>query len=318
MLEIEKPKIIVEENESGTFAKITVEPLDRGYGITIGNCLRRVLYSALPGAAPIAIRIAGVNHEFTSIKGVKEDVTDIVLNIKNLHVKTINTDRDFVTTIYLKACQPGPLYAKDIQTNDQVEILNPDLLICTLERGCDFEMEIVIGRGRGYVPAIQNKREDDPIGLIAVDSIFTPIVSARYECEKTRVGQSIDFDKLTLEVETNGTISAKEVLSLAAKIIDEHIMMFVSLTEGMSSLSILKDDEKTEQSKVLEMSIDDMDLSVRSNNCLKRAGILTVDDLTKKSKEDMLKVKNLGSKSLDEIIKKLQSYGLNLRDDNED
>ena len=162
------------------------------------------------------------------------------------------------------------------------------------------------------------KKEDDPIGLIAVDSIFTPIVSARYECEKTRVGQSIDFDKLTLEVETNGTISAKEVLSLAAKIIDEHIMMFVSLTEGMSSLNILKDDEKTEQSKVLEMSIDDMDLSVRSNNCLKRAGILTVDDLTKRSKEDMLKVKNLGSKSLDEIIKKLQSYGLSLKDDNED
>ncbi len=318
MLEIEKPKIIVEENETGTFAKITVEPLDRGYGITIGNCLRRVLYSALPGAAPIAIRIAGVNHEFTSIKGVKEDVTDIVLNIKNLHVKTLNTDRDFTTTIYLKACQPGPLYAKDIQVNDQVEILNPDLLICTLERGCDFEMEIVIGRGRGYVPAVQNKKEDDPIGLIAVDSIFTPVLSARYETEKTRVGQSIDFDKLILEVETNGTISAKEVLSLAAKIIDEHIMMFVSLTEGMSSLNILKDDEKTEQSKVLEMSIDDMDLSVRSNNCLKRANILTIEDLTKKSKDDMLKVKNLGSKSLDEIIKKLQSYGLNLRDDNED
>lgn len=318
MLEIEKPKIIVEENESGTFAKITVEPLDRGYGITIGNCLRRVLYSALPGAAPIAIRIAGVNHEFTSIKGVKEDVTDIVLNIKNLHVKTINTDRDFTTSIYLRSCQPGPLYAKDIQTNDQVEVLNPDLLICTLDRGCDFEMEIIIGRGRGYVPATENKKEDDPIGLIAVDSIFTPVLSARYETEKTRVGQCIDFDKLILEVETNGTISAKEVLSLAAKIIDEHIMMFVSLTEGMSSLNILKDDEQTEQSKVLEMSIDDMDLSVRSNNCLKRANILTIEDLTKKSKDDMLKVKNLGSKSLDEIIKKLQSYGLNLRDENED
>ena len=318
MLEIEKPKIVVEENESGTYAQITVEPLDRGYGITIGNCLRRVLYSALPGAAPIAIRIAGVNHEFTSLKGVKEDVTDIILNLKNLHVKTLNTDRDFTTTIYLKSCEPGPLYAKDITLNEQVEILNPDLLICTLEKGCDFQMEIIIGRGRGYVPASQNKKEDDPIGYIAMDSIFTPVQKATYRVEKTRVGQSIDFDKLIMEVETNGTLLAKDVLSLSAKIIDEHIMMFIGLVDGMSSLNILKDDEKTEQSKVLEMSIDDMDLSVRSNNCLKRANILTIEDLTKKSKEDMLKVKNLGSKSLDEIIKKLQSYGLGLRDDNED
>ena len=318
MLEIEKPKIVVEENASGTFAKITVEPLDRGYGITIGNCLRRVLYSALPGAAPVAIRIAGVNHEFTSLKGVKEDVTDIILNLKNLHVKTLNTERDFTTSVFLKSCQPGPLYAKDILLNEQVEILNPNLLICTLERGCDFEMEIIIGRGRGYVPATQNKKEDDPIGLIAIDSIFTPVKKANYRVEKTRVGQSIDFDKLVMEVETNGTLTAKDVLSLSAKIIDEHIMMFVGLVDGMSSLNILKDDEKTEQSKVLELSIDEMDLSVRSNNCLKRANILTIEDLTKKSKEDMLKVKNLGSKSLDEIIKKLQSYGFDLRDENED
>lgn len=318
MLEIEKPKIVVEENENGTFAKITVEPLDRGYGITIGNCLRRVLYSALPGAAPIAIRIEGVNHEFTSLRGVKEDVTDIILNLKNLHVKTLNTDRDFVTSVFLKSCEPGPLYAKDIMVNNQVEILNPNLLICTLDKGGDFQMEIIIGRGRGYVPAVQNKKEDDPIGYIAIDSIFTPVKSAAYFVEKTRVGQSIDFDKLVMEVETNGTLSAKDVLSLSAKIIDEHIMMFVGLVDGMSSINILKDDENTEQSKVLEMSIDDMDLSVRSNNCLKRANILTIEDLTKKSKDDMLKVKNLGSKSLDEIIKKLQSYGLGLREEDED
>lgn len=318
MLEIEKPKITVEENESGTFARVTVEPLDRGYGITIGNCLRRVLYSALPGAAPVAIRISGVNHEFTTLKGVKEDVTDIVLNLKHLHVKTLSTDMDYRTSIFLKSCEPGPLYARDLILSDGIEILNPDMLICTLERGCDFEMEIIIGRGRGYVPASQNKGEDDPIGLIAVDSIFTPLQKANYRVEKTRVGQSMDYDKLILEIETNGTLTAKDILSLSAKIIDEHLMMFVGLVDGMSSLSILKDDEKTEQSKVLEMSIDEMDLSVRSNNCLKRANINTIDDLTKKSKDDMLKVKNLGSKSLDEIIKKLQSYGLGLRDDNED
>jgi len=318
MLEIEKPKILVEENESGTMARITVEPLDRGYGITIGNCLRRMLRSALPGAAATAIRIVGVNHEFTSIKGVKEDVTDIVLNIKNLHIKTYCTDKDFTTIVYLKSCEPGPLYARDIMLNEQVEILNPDLYICTLERGCDFEMEITIGRGRGYVPSVKNKHEDDPIGYIAIDSIFTPVQDVNYYVENTRVGQSIDFDKLVMEIKTNGTITAKDVLSLSAKIIDEHIMMFVSLVDGMSTLNILKDDEKTEQSKVLEKSIDEMELSVRSTNCLKRANILNIEDLTRKSRDDMLKVKNLGSKSLEEIIKKLESYGLGLRNDNND
>ncbi|MGN1227116.1 MAG: DNA-directed RNA polymerase subunit alpha [Christensenellales bacterium] len=317
MLEIEKPKIIVEENEDCTFAKFTIEPLERGYGITLGNCLRRTILSALPGAAAVAIRIAGVNHEFSAIKGVKEDVTDIVLNVKNIAIKTTDTNPNFRGSVYLKSNTPGELTAGDIQTNDQIEILNPELHICTLDRGVDFEMEIVVGRGRGYVPAMQNKNEDDPIGLIAVDSIFTPVKRVNYSVENTRVGQRIDFDKLVLEVETNGTLGAKEVVSLAGKIIDEYVMMFVSLDETMSNLSILKDDEQTEQSKVLEMSIEDMDLSVRSNNCLRRAGILTIDDLVKKSKDDMLKVKNLGSKSLEEIIKKLQSYGLNLRNEEE-
>lgn len=317
MLEIEKPKILVEENEDGTFAKFTVEPLERGYGITLGNCLRRTILSALPGAAAVGIRIAGVNHEFSSIKGVKEDVTDIVLNIKNIAIKTTDVSPDFRGSIYLKSCTPGEIKAGDIQTNDQIEILNPDLHICTLDRGADLDMEIIVGRGRGYVPAIQNKSDDDPIGFIAVDSIFTPVKRVNYSVENTRVGQRIDFDKLTLEVETNGTLGAKEVVSLAGKVIDEYVMMFVSLDESMSNLNILKDDEQTEQSKVLEMGIEDMDLSVRSNNCLRRAGIMTIEDLVKKSKDEMLKVKNLGSKSLDEIIKKLENYGLSLRNEEE-
>ena len=317
MMQIEKPKLFVEENDNGTFAKFTVQPLDRGYGITLGNCLRRTLLSALPGAAPIAIRISGVNHEFSTIKGVKEDVTDIVLNVKTLAVKTFNVELDFQTSLYLRAEGPCVLCAKDIEPNPEVEIQNPDLVICTLDRGASLDMEIVIGRGRGYVPASLNKNEDAPIGYIAVDSIFTPVKRVNYNVENTRVGQSIDYDKLTLEVETNGTLTAKEVVSLSGKIIEEHIAMFVGLCDSMSGLSILKDDEKTEKSKILEMTIDDMDLTVRSYNCLKRANLNTVEDLIKKSKEDMLKVKNLGSKSLEEVIKKLESYGLSLRSDDE-
>lgn len=317
MMQIEKPKLFVEENDNGTFAKFTVQPLDRGYGITLGNCLRRTLLSALPGAAPIAIRISGVNHEFSTIKGIKEDVTDIVLNVKTLAVKTFNVELDYKTTLVLRGEGPRVLYARDIEPNPEVEIQNPDLVICTLDRGASLDMEIVIGRGRGYVPASLNKSEDDPIGYIAVDSIFTPVKRVNYNVENTRVGQSIDYDKLTLEVETNGTLSAKEVVSLSGKIIEEHIAMFVGLCDSMGGLTILKDDEKTEQSKILEMTIDDMDLTVRSYNCLKRANLNTVEDLIKKSKEDMLKVKNLGSKSLEEVIKKLESYGLSLRSDDE-
>lgn len=317
MMQIEKPKLFVEENDNGTFAKFTVQPLDRGYGITLGNCLRRTLLSALPGAAPIAIRISGVNHEFSTIRGVKEDVTDIVLNVKTLAVKTFNVDLDYKTTLVLRGEGPRVLYARDIEPNPEVEIQNPDLVICTLDRGANLDMEIVIGRGRGYVPASLNKSEDDPIGYIAVDSIFTPVKRVNYNVENTRVGQSIDYDKLTLEVETNGTLTAKEVVSLSGKIIEEHIAMFVGLCDSMDGFTILKDDEKTEQSKILEMTIDDMDLTVRSYNCLKRANLNTVEDLIKKSKDDMLKVKNLGSKSLEEVIKKLESYGLSLRSDDE-
>lgn len=317
MIEIEKPRIIAEEAENGCYAKFTVEPLERGFGITLGNCLRRVLLSGLPGAAAVAIRIEGVQHEFSTIPGVTEDVTDIVLNIKNLAVKTSVLDKDFKTIIHLSAKGPKQIFAKDIKTNDQVEILNPDLHICTLDEGANVEMDIIIGRGRGYVPASQNKDSEQPIGYIAIDSIFSPVKSVSYKVENARVGQKIDYDKLSLEVKTNGTVSAREIVSLAAKIMQDHTMLFVELVEYMSGMDILVNKVEDKQVKVLEMPIEDMDLSVRSYNCLKRANINTIEDLTKKSKDDMLKVRNLGLKSLEEVMLKLESYGLSLRNDEE-
>ncbi len=315
MMEIEKPKITCEEADNGTFARFIVEPLDRGFGLTIGNALRRTLLGALPGAAPIAIRINGVQHEFSTIKGVVEDVIDIVLNIKCLAVKTNNLDKDFKTTLRINKFEAGEVTARDIEPNDEVEILNPDLHIATLDDGAKFEMEIVIGRGRGYVSADLNKDETQDIGYIAVDSIFTPVKRVNYNVETARVGQNMNYDKLTLEVETNGTLSAREVVSLSAKIIQDHTNLFVELVESMKDLSILQAREDEKQHKVLEMTIEDMDLSVRSYNCLKRANINTVADLAKKSKDDMLKVRNLGLKSLEEVIKKLEDLGLSLRND---
>ena len=315
MMEIEKPKITCEEADNGTFARFIVEPLDRGFGLTIGNALRRTLLGALPGAAPIAIRINGVQHEFSTIKGVVEDVIDIVLNIKCLAVKTNNLDKDFKTTLRINKYEAGEVTARDIEPNDEVEILNPDLHICTLDDGAKFEMEIIVGRGRGYVSADMNKDETQDIGYIAVDSIFTPVKKVNYNVETARVGQSMNYDKLTLEVETNGTLSAREVVSLSAKIIQDHTNLFVELVESMKDLSILQAREDEKQHKVLEMTIEDMDLSVRSYNCLKRANINTVADLAKKSKDDMLKVRNLGLKSLEEVIKKLEDLGLGLRND---
>ena len=317
MMEIEKPRITCEELKNGSYAKFVVEPLDRGYGLTMGNALRRTLLSALPGAAAVAIRIQGVQHEFSTIKGVVEDVTDIVLNIKSLHVKTFNTEMDFKTTLKLNRYQEGPVYARDIEFNDQVEILNPDLHICTLDEGASLEMEIIVGRGRGYVSSDYNKDSSEDLGYIAIDSIFTPVKRVNYQVENARVGQSMDYDKLTIEVETNGTMSAREVVSLSAKIIQDHTMLFVELVENMVDTDILVTRQEDKQNKVLETSIEDMDLSVRSYNCLKRAGINTVEDLTKKSREDMLKVRNLGLKSLEEVIQKLESYGLGLRKDEE-
>jgi len=316
-MEIEKPRITCEELKNGSFAKFVVEPLDKGYGLTMGNALRRTLLSALPGAAAVAIRIQGVQHEFSTVKGVVEDVTDIVLNIKALSVKTHETDMDFKATLKLNKYKSGPVYAKDIDFSDQVEILNPDLHICTLDEGATLEMEIIVGRGRGYVSADNNKESTEDIGYIAIDSIFTPVKRVNYQVESARVGQSMNYDKLTIEVETNGTLSAREVISLSAKIIQDHTMLFVDLVDNMAGNEILVTRQEDKQNKVLETSIEDMDLSVRSYNCLKRAGINTVEDLTKKSREDMLKVRNLGLKSLEEVIQKLESYGLSLRKDEE-
>lgn len=317
MMEIEKPRITAEESNNGATAKFIVEPLERGFGITLGNCLRRVLLGGLPGAAAVAIRIDGIQHEFSTIKGVTEDVTDIVLNIKNMAVKTTVVDPTFKTTIHLSAKGPKEVKASDITLNDQVEILNPDLHICTLDDNASIEMDIIIGRGRGYVPATQNKDPEQPIGYIAIDSIFTPVKSVNYSVSSARVGQKIDYDKLVLDVTTNGTISAREIVSLAAKIMQDHTMLFVELVEYMSGMDILVSREENKQVKVLEMPIEDMDLSVRSYNCLKRANINTIEDLTKKSKDDMLKVRNLGLKSLEEVILKLEGYGLSLRNDEE-
>lgn len=313
MLEIEKPRIICEEQEDGVYAKFTLEPLERGFGVTVGNVLRRTLLSALPGLAVVAIKIEGVQHEFSTIKGVKEDVTEIVLNMKGLAVKTSNVDREFKKTLRLKKKGEGVVTAADIAEDDEVQVLNPSMHICTLETDGEIEIDITVGKGRGYDMAEKNKDPNFPVGTIAIDSNFTPVRKVSYEVESTRVGQSIDFDKLILEITTNGTVSGKEIVSLAAKLVNDHMMLFIDLVDEMANTSLLITRTEDKVHKLLEMSIEDMDLSVRSYNCLKRAGINTVDDLIKKTEEDMLKVKNLGRKSLDEVIHKLDSYGLSLK-----
>ncbi|MBO5884580.1 MAG: DNA-directed RNA polymerase subunit alpha [Clostridia bacterium] len=315
MMEIEKPRITCEETEGGSYARFIVEPLERGFGITLGNCLRRTLLGSLPGAAPIAIRINGVPHEFSTVPGIKEDVVDIVLNIKTLAVKTDNKDRDFTTILRINHKGAGEITAADFEPNDEVEILNPDLHICTADDDSHFQLDVLIARGRGYVPNVINKERVDTLEYIAIDSIYSPVKKVNYSVESTRVGHSIDFDKLTLEVETNGTTTAREIVSLAGKIIQEHIALFVDLCDEMSGMNILVSKEEDEQTKVLEMPIEEMDLSVRSYNCLKRANINTVEDLIKKSRSDMLKVRNLGLKSIEEVLAKLESYGLSLRND---
>ncbi|MGN1162416.1 MAG: DNA-directed RNA polymerase subunit alpha [Christensenellales bacterium] len=315
MMEIEKPKITCEEADNGSFARFTVEPLEKGFGITLGNALRRTLLSSLPGAAPIAIRINGVQHEFSTVYGVTEDVVDIVLNIKGLAVKSSSTDNDFMTVLHLRKNKAGAVTAADFEANDQIEILNPDLYICTIEENVKFELDVMIARGRGYVPNSENKERFDDVDYIAIDSLYSPVKKVNYTVEKTRVGQKMDYDKLVLEIETNGTTSAREILSLSAKIIQDHLSLFVDLCEAMAGMDILISKDNDKQVKVLEMPIEEMDLSVRSYNCLKRANINTVEDLIKKSKNDMLKVRNLGLKSIDEVVNKLESYGLSLRND---
>ncbi len=317
MMEMEKPRIACEETDGGSFARFVVEPLEKGYGITLGNCMRRTLLSALPGSAPIAFRIAGVAHEFSTIRGVAEDVVDIVLNLKGLAVKCSNQEKNFITYLRLRKNTPGEVTAKDFEFNDECQVLNPDLHICTLDDGAVLDMDVMVGNGRGYVPADDNKEKYDNIDFIAMDSIFSPVKRVNFNVEPTRVGNSIDYDKLVLEVTTNGTTSAREIVSLAGKIINEHVNLFIELCAQMSDMNILVSKEEDKQVKLMELPIEEMDLSVRSYNCLKRAGLNTIQDLLKKSKSDMFKVRNLGAKSVEEVINKLESYGFTLRKDEE-
>ena len=317
MMEIEKPRITLQESADLKVGKFVVEPLERGYGITLGNALRRVLLSALPGAAVVGVNIEGVSHEFSTIKGVKEDVAEIILNLKGLNLKANYTDKTLKKVLKIERTTPGVVLAKDILDDPEIEILNPDMYICTIDEGGRLIMDLTVAKGRGYVVAENLKDPTQPIGYIPIDAIFTPVKAASYSVTSTRVGQSIDYDKLTLEVKTDGSLSAKDVVSLAAKALEEHIRQFVDLSDYMRNIGILKEPDEDRQQKVLEMSIEDMDLSVRSYNCLKRAGIHTVEDLTKKSEDDMLKVRNLGRKSRDEVISKLRSYGLDLKSSEE-
>ncbi|MFU0799764.1 MAG: DNA-directed RNA polymerase subunit alpha [Xylanivirga thermophila] len=316
MIEIEKPKIeIVETSPDDTYGKFVVEPLERGFGTTLGNSLRRVLLSSLPGAAVTAVKIDGVLHEFSTIPGVKEDVVEIILNLKELAIKMYTEEPKVIT---VNAQGPAEITAGDIITDADVEIVNPEHHIASLNEDAKLYMEISVQKGRGYVPSEKNKNPGQPIGIIPVDSIFTPIRRVNFNIEDTRVGQVTDYDKLTLEVWTNGTIKPDEATSLAAKIINEHLMLFIDLTEHVNDVEIMVEKEEDKKEKVLEMTIEELDLSVRSYNCLKRAGINTVDELTQRTEEDMMKVRNLGKKSLEEVQQKLAGLGLSLRKNNEE
>ena len=311
MIEIEKPKVdIVELGEDYRYGKFVIEPLERGYGITIGNALRRILLSSLPGGAVNSIRIDGVLHEFSTVPGVKEDVTEIILTLKEL---SANIDGEGSRTLKIQAQGPCTVTGADIICPPDVEILNKDLVIATLDDNAKFNMDINIDKGRGYVPAEENKTENMPIGVLPVDSIYTPVQKVSYHVENTRVGQKSDYDKLTLEVWTNGSINPQEGISLAAKVLVEHLNLFIDLTEHVSNVEIMVEKEEDQKEKVLEMTIEELDLSVRSYNCLKRAGINTVEELANKSEDDMMKVRNLGKKSLEEVIQKLEELGLGLK-----
>lgn len=317
MIEIEKPKIETKIlSEDGTHGKFVVEPLERGFGTTLGNSLRRVLLSSLPGVAATSIKIDGVVHEFSTVPGVKEDVTEIVLNIKGL---IANLHCDGPKTVEISAEGPCNVTAGSIHCDSEVEILNPDMHIATLSDGAKLSMEITLDRGRGYISADRNKAKmvTNVIGELPIDSIYTPVLKVNYNVEPTRVGQSIDFDKLNLEVWTNGIISAQEAVSLAAKILTEHLNLFVDLSDAGSNTEIMVEKDDKGKEKVLEMTIEELDLSVRSFNCLKRAGINTVEDLINKSEEEMMKVRNLGRKSLEEVIWKMNSLGFNLHKDDD-
>ena len=310
MVEIEKPRInCFDDAQDVSYGKYVVEPLERGYGMTLGNSLRRILLSSLPGYAATSVKIAGVQHEFSTIPGVTEDVTEIVLNVKQLILKL---HAQGVKTVYIDAVGPCEVTAGDIKADGEVEILNPELHICTLGEGATFNMEITLSQGRGYVPADRNKTAQTVIGVIPIDSIYSPVKKVNYTVEPTRVGDKTDFDKLTLEVWTNSTISAKDAVSLGAKILSDHLAVFTSLSDAVGSGSTVVEKASNAPDTKLSMTIDELDLSVRSFNCLKRANINTVADLISKTGEEMMKVRNMGKKSLDEVQKKLEMMGLSL------
>lgn len=315
MLEIEKPKIhCTEMLEDKTYGKFVVEPLERGYGTTLGNSLRRILLSSLPGAAVTAVKIDGVLHEFSTIPGVVEDTTDIILNLKGLSVK-LYTDEP--KKIYIEAEGEGEVTGGDIKTGPDVEILNPELHIATLDKNGRLFMEISVEKGRGYLSAEKNKKDDHIIGVIPVDALFSPVTKVNFNIENTRVGQVTDYDKLTIEVWTDGSIAPDEAISLSAKILNDHLRLFIGLTETVSDEVTMVEKEEEKKDKLLDMTIEELDLSVRSYNCLKRAGINSVEELIMRSEEDMMKVRNLGKKSLEEVNEKLEELGLKLRRNDE-
>ena len=316
VFDFNKPKIEISEiSEDKRFGRFVVEPLERGYGTTLGNSLRRIMLSSLPGAAVSQVKIDGVLHEFSSIPGVKEDVTEIIMNLKSLAIKNNSTD-NAPKTAYLDCEGKGVVKASDIQVDQDIEIMNPDQVIATLNGGndCKLAMEMTISKGRGYVSADKTKQSEElPIGVIAVDAIYTPVDRVNMTVENTRVGQVTDFDKLTLDVYTNGTLDPDEAVSLAAKVLSEHLKLFIDLSEAAIVAPVMQEKKDDEKEKVLEMSIDELELSVRSYNCLKRAGINTVEELCSKTSDDMMKVRNLGKKSLEEVLAKLKELGLQLQ-----
>ena len=315
MFDFEKPNIeIAEISEDKKYGRFVVEPLERGYGTTLGNSLRRIMLSSLPGAAVSQVKIEGVLHEFSSIPGVKEDVTEIIMNIKNLAIRNNSASND-PKIAYIEFEGEGVVRASDIQVDSDIEIMNPDLVIANLNGGADSKlyMELTITKGRGYISADKNKSEDTPIGVIAVDSIYTPIERVNLKVENTRVGQITDYDKLTLDVYTNGTIQPDEAVSLAAKVLNEHLSLFIDLSDRGIEAQVMADKPMDPKGKVMDMNIDELELSVRSYNCLKRAGINTVEELCNKTADDMMKVSNLGRKSLEEVLGKLSELGLQLR-----
>ncbi|MEZ3503446.1 MAG: DNA-directed RNA polymerase subunit alpha [Lachnospiraceae bacterium] len=319
MVVFNKPKIeIAEISEDKKYGKFVVEPLERGYGTTLGNSLRRIMLSSLPGAAVSQVKIDGVLHEFSSIPGVKEDVTEIIMNIKSLAIKN-GSESEEAKVAYIDFEGEGVVTAADIQCDPDIDILNPDIVIAHLNGGADSKlyMELTITKGRGYVSADKNKNDELPIGVIAVDSIYTPVERVNLTVENTRVGQITDYDKLTLDVFTNGTLAPDEAVSLAAKVLSEHLSLFIDLSENAKSAEIMVETESDEKEKVLEMNIDELELSVRSYNCLKRAGINTVEELCNRTSEDMMKVRNLGRKSLEEVLAKLKELGLELNQSEE-